>query len=184
MVTQIEARRWTWREYERLLEVGMIGPEERTELIDGVIYRMTPQRSRGAVAIHLIEDALEGAFGAGIHVRLQLPLTLGEHSEPEPDIAVVAGAIRDYVEHHPTMALLVVEVSDTTLSFDRRVKGSLYGRHGIPEYWIVNVQRSQVEVHRDPSPNGYKSVTILKRGDTVTPLARPEASITVTDLLP
>jgi len=180
----VSRRLWTRKEYERMGEVGTIGPEERTELIDGVIYRMAPLRSQGASTIHIARDVLAQAFGAGTYVRIQAPIVLGDFSEPEPDLAVVEGAVRDHLDYHPTTALLVVEVSDTTVAFDRRVKGRLYAAAGLPEYWILNLQRNQLEVHRDPSPTGYQSVTILKRRDTVCPLARPDASISVADLLP
>jgi Uma2 family endonuclease len=180
----VSQRLWTWEEYERLGEVGLIGPDERTELIEGVIYRMGPQRSRGSVTMGLVEDALLKAFGDDVHVRVQMPVVLAPNSEPEPDLAVVRGARRDYLARHPRTALLVVEVSDTTLAFDRRVKTALYASAGIPEYWIVNLGRNRLEVHRDPGPTGYLTTTILKRGDSVSPLARPEVSIPVADLLP
>jgi Uma2 family endonuclease len=180
----VSRRLWTCAEYERMGDVGLIGPEERTELIEGVIYRMAPQKSRGAAAMNLVEEALEKAFGAGVYVRVQLPLVLGPSSEPEPDLAVVAGSARDHVNRHPTSALLVVEVSDTTLAFDRRTKSALYAGAGIQEYWIVNVVRNQLEVHREPGPDGYRLRLILKRDDQISPVARPEVSIPVADLLP
>lgn len=183
-VEPVSQRLWTCEEYERMGDVGLIGPEERTELIEGVIYRMAAQKSRGAVAIGLVQEALQRAFGAGVHTRIQLPMLLGERSEPEPDVAVVSGSPRDYLPRHPSMAFLVVEVSDTTLAFDRGIKSALYARAAIPEYWIVNVVRGQLEVHRDPGPDGYRLRMVLKRGDSVSPLARPHSSIPIADLLP
>jgi Uma2 family endonuclease len=180
----VSQRLWTCKEYERLGDLGLIGPEERTELIEGVIYRMAPQKSRGAAAMGMTAAALRQTFGSGFDVRVQLPLVLGRRSEPEPDLAVVVGAPQDYAEHHPATALLVVEVSDTTLTFDRRVKSALNARARIQEYWIVNVARGQLEVHHDPGADGYRIRVILRRGDHISPLAKPEVSIPVADLLP
>jgi Uma2 family endonuclease len=102
-------------------------------------------RSRGRSG-----DALRSAFGAGWHARLQAPLALDDDSEPEPDVAVVAGEYRDYVSGHPSTAALVVEVADSSLGLDRRLKVGLYARAGLPEYWIVNLVEGVLEVHRGP----------------------------------
>ena len=102
----------------------------------------------------------------------------------EPDIAVVRGAIRDYMEAHPTSAVLVVEVSNESLRYDRTVKQHLYARCRIPEYWILALPEACLEVYRDPAGDGYQSVTNRAAGDKVAPLARPDAEIAVDDLLP
>ncbi|MBI4572140.1 MAG: Uma2 family endonuclease [candidate division NC10 bacterium] len=101
----------------------------------------------------LTQDALRKAFGEGTHVRIQLPLALDPSSEPEPDVTVVRGSPRDYRDAHPSAALLVVEVADTTLSHDRDQKGSLYARAGVADYWIVNLVDQVLEVYRDPGPS-------------------------------
>ena len=115
---------------------------------------------------------------------MQLPVAIDDYSEPEPDVAVVTGEIRDYRDAHPTSPLLVVEVSDDSLRHDRTVKQRLYARCGIPEYWILALPDARLEVYRDPAQDGYRTVTIHGAGDTVAPLARPEARIAVDDLLP
>ncbi len=143
--TTVRVRRWTRDEYERLGDLGVLGPEERVELIDGVVYQMPPQHSRHATGVRLTEIALSKAFGEGFDVRAQLPLALGDYSEPEPDMAVVIGDARDFTDAHPATALLVVEVSETTLAFDRETKSSLYAAAGIPEYWIVNLVDRRLE---------------------------------------
>jgi Uma2 family endonuclease len=112
-----------------------------------------------------------------------LPLAVSAHSEPEPDIAVVFGTPRDYAEH-PTTALLVIEISDPALSFDRERKSTLYAVAGIQEYWIVNMVDSQVEVHRDPAAGQYQALKIVNPEGQLSPLAQPTASIRVSDLLP
>src|SRR5262245_20020766 len=133
----VEVRRFTRDEYERMIVAGIFGPEERVELLDGEILYVSPQESPHATGISLTLDALIRAFGDSFYVRCQLPLALDPHSEPEPDITVVRGRPRDFRDHHPETALLVVEVADSSLAHDRRRKGSLYARAGIEEYWIV-----------------------------------------------
>jgi Uma2 family endonuclease len=174
-----------------MIEAGVLTPEDRVELIDGEILAMTPQGSSHATAVLLVQDTLRAAFGRDVHIRTHLPLALGSDSEPEPDVAVVAGSVRDYRDAHPQSALLVVEVADTTLAYDRDVKGSLYARAGVPEYWLVNLAKALVEVHRDPMvmPHArfgwqYRTVDRFGPGDSIAPLSCPHASIAVADLLP
>src|SRR5215213_4175153 len=169
----IDLRRWTREEYERLVEEGFFHPEERLELVDGVIYEMTPQSSDHATGIRFIQRALRSLDGEGLDLRCQLPLALGLDSEPEPDLAVVPGDPEDYRDAHPTTAVLVVEVADSSLLHDRKRKTSLYARAGIPEYWILNLTRSCLEVFRDPQDGAYTSRTVLRDGDSISPLARP-----------
>lgn len=184
-------RRWTRDDYYKMAEAGIFAPGERVELIEGEIVAMTPQKSPHAAAGSLVEEALRVAFGPGFHVRSQRPLDLGPESEPEPDAAVVRGRPRDYVSAHPVTAVLVVEISDTTLAYDRGRKAALYAKAGIPEYWIVNLVDRILEVHRDPRPLsgkpsecGYRSMRQFEPSKTVTPLESPSAVILVTDLLP
>ena len=115
---------------------------------------------------------------------MQLPLAADDYSEPEPDVAVVTGAIRDYRDAHPTSAVLIVEVSDDSLHQDRTVKQRLYARCGVPEYWILALPDTRLEVYRDPGEGGYRSVGVHGPGDSVAPRGRPEAEIVVDDLLP
>ena len=171
-------------EYDRAVEAGVFPPDARLELIDGEILTMTPQGSRHTTGVGLVSEALRAAFGAGFHVRVQFPLAADDYSEPEPDVAVVRGGIRDYRDAHPTAALLVVEVSDDSLRRDRTTKQSLYARCGIPEYWLVSLPDGHLEVYRDPDAGGYGTVTVHQRGDGVAPLACPNATIAVDDLLP
>jgi Uma2 family endonuclease len=190
-MSAVHSRRWTRQEYDRMIEAGVLTPEDRVELIDGEILAMTPQGSAHATGVSLAQEALRTAFGRDVHIRTQLPLAFGAESEPEPDVAVVAGAVRDYRDAHPQSALLVVEVADATLPYDRDVKGSLYARARVPEYWLVNLAEAVVEVHRDPMvmPQGlfgwqYRTVDRFGPGDSMAPLSFPHASIAVADLLP
>lgn len=176
--------RWTRQQYDDMVLHDIFQPEERVELIEGVVVDMSPQKSFHATAISLIEEILRSVFRSGYIVRTQMPLALDEHSEPEPDVAVVPGQARDYTHAHPTMAALVVEVADTTLRLDRKIKQAVYARNDIAEYWIVNLQDHCLEVYRNPQGEQYQSQTVLQRGETLAPLTRPDYRIAVTDLLP
>jgi Uma2 family endonuclease len=180
----VDIRRWTREDYERLVEEGYFRPNERVELVDGIIFEMTPQNSWHAAAIQALQEVLLAAFKKGFSVRFQLPLALSVDSEPEPDVAVVPGHWRDYREAHPTTAVLVVEVAESALVHDRARKTAVYAHAGIPEYWILNRGGACLEVYRDPSADRYRSRAVLKPGETVSPLARPRVSIPIADLLP
>lgn len=180
----VDVRRWTREEYERLVEEGFFRPEERIELVDGVIYEMTPQSVGHAVAVRLARQVLGRIFSTGFDILVQMPLALGEDSEPEPDLAVVPGSPRDHLASHPTSAVLVVEVVETSLTRDRERKANLYARAGIPDYWILVLGGRQLEVLRDPRGGTYRSRTVLNAMDKIFPLACLEAAISVGELLP
>jgi Uma2 family endonuclease len=181
----IPRRRFTREEYYRLAEIGFF-QGERVELIEGEIVKMSPISPLHGEVLTLLAERLWQLFGEGYRVRVQLPLSLGD-SEPEPDIAVVPGKAGDYVHAHPTTALLVVEVAQTALEYDREVKAPLYARAGIPEYWIVNLDGQCIEVYRDPAPVGegfgYRSRRIYMKGEQIAPLQKPEGSVNVDELL-
>src|SRR5581483_4899655 len=128
---------------------GDSGPDERVELVDGEIVVMSPQGTRHMAVVRLIARALEKAFGEGHDARTQGPLAVGPFSEPEPDVAVVVGSPDDYLDEHPTTAILVVEVSDSSLMLDRR-KAGIYAQAKIREYWIANLVEGVLEVRRKP----------------------------------
>ncbi len=183
-------RLFTRLEYERAAEIGLFGPEERLELIEGeIVQKVTikpPHSASTDLALEFARAALPAAY-----VRCQQPLAINDMSEPEPDVAVVSGTVRDYVQAHPTTAILVIEVADTTLAQDRTTKAGLYAKAGIPEYWIVNLVDRLLEVHRDPAamseqPLGYsyRSITRHTETEAVAPLAAPHAPVRVSDLLP
>ena len=180
----VRRHRWSRDEYEAMIAAGIFHPEARLELVDGEIVEMTPQGSAHATAIQLIEDALRPAFGAGHAIRIQLPLALDATSEPEPDVAVVTGHPRDYKDAHPDTAVLVVEVAETSLTYDRLTKGSLYARSGIPEYWLLDLGRRQLEVYRRPQGEGFLDTASFSETDRVAPAAVPDAALRVADLLP
>jgi len=190
-IAHAQVRLWTRQEYERMAAQGLFAPEERVELIEGEIVAMTPQGSLHMTAIMLVQGALQRLFHIGYIVTTQLPLALGLRSMPEPDCAVLPGSPRDYRAAYPTTAVLVVEVAETTLQFDRIEKGSLYAAGGVLDYWIVNLVDRVLEVYRDPGPqagapfgHAYRTSLRLGPGDRVAPLAAPQAPIAVADLLP
>ncbi len=182
----VRTYRWTREAFKKLAEVGLVDPDTRLELIDGeILQKMSPQSSQHAAAIRWIEEALRSVFPLDQYdVRVQLPLALGPYSEPEPDVAVVEGTPRQYREAHPSSALVVVEVADASLSFDRTRKAALYARAGIPEYWIVNLLDGVLEVYRRPEGNAYQAHTVLALHEQIAPLAQPGAFLEVARLFP
>jgi Uma2 family endonuclease len=187
-VETVRTRRWSRLEYERLVDQGFFGPDDRLELIQGHLIVKEPQNAPHVMAIALVADVLRAAFGPGWFVRQQFPLALGDWSEPEPDVSVVQGSPRDYPHAHPNRPVLVVEVSESRLRFDRTDKAAIYARAGIADYWIVNLVDRVLEVHRDPERSGrqwrYRSVQRVAPDGEVSPLAAPGARIRVADLLP
>jgi len=179
----VRTKLWTREEYDRLVAAGAFRPEARVQLIEGEIVETTPQSAAHAAAVELAQNALQG-LGPEHFIRVQLPIGLGTESEPEPDLAVVAGPPRTRADRHPTTAVLVVEVADTTLDFDRSRKQRMYAQAGIPEYWIVNLVDGVLEVYRDPQGTAYRTTLRLAPGETITPLANPAARVKVGDMFP
>lgn len=179
-----DVRRITREEFHRLDEEGFFAPDQRLELINGIVHEMPSQDSWHSSTIQFAQEELRRVFVEGTHLRNQMPLVLDLWSEPVPDLAVVAGHVRDYVSAHPKTAVLVVEVSGSSARLDREEKRVLYATAGIPEYWILYVKTKQLEIMRQPEGGDYRSRVILKPGDVVAPLGAPGASIRVADLLP
>jgi Uma2 family endonuclease len=177
-------RRITVGEYHRMIEGGILGEDEHVQLIAGTLVAMTPQGSRHAVVIQRLTAALVRAVGDDLAVRPQLPLTLFEDSEPEPDLAVVRADDAPLEGPHPRSALLVVEVAGDSLSLDRRSKATLYARAGIPEYWIVNLAESSIEAHLEPDPvtGVYRSSMVVAPGATLVARSVPGLTIDVARL--
>jgi Uma2 family endonuclease len=183
-------RLWTKDEYYRMGELGWFNGQ-KAELLEGEIVVTSPQGPLHFSSLERVARVLGVLLPAQYAVRTQGPLDLGLHTEPEPDVAVVAARGDGYASAHPHTALLIVEVSDTTLASDRARKGSLYARAGIAEYWIVNLVDRQLEVYRNPQPNPaqrygheYADSAILTPADSVSPLCEPSVVIAVADLVP
>ena len=178
--------RYTADEYLRLAANGAFDPDDRVELLEGVIVGMAPQNPGHASATTLAHEALREAVGKRALIRVQLPVVLGRHSVPEPDVAVVPGTAADYFGAHPTTALLVIEVAERSLAQDRLTKARMYAAAGIPEYWIINVRDSCVEVFRQPDrpAHAYQERLTSRRGDQLELVALPGAVVRSGDLLP
>jgi Uma2 family endonuclease len=166
-------------EYDRLIELGLFG-DERVELIRGVLVKMSPQRAPHASTVQKLDKLLNKRLDR-FDVRIQLPLALSDDTEPEPDVAVVVPG--NYDAEHPATALLIIEVSDSTLRADR-AKAAVYASAGIGEYWIVNLSASTVEVYTSPDGERYAEFRTLRAGDTVLSAAVPELAIAVAEILP
>jgi Uma2 family endonuclease len=158
--------RLTVDEYYRMAEVGLLPPDARVELIEGEIIDMAPIGNRHAAAVDRLAKRLILAVNEAAFVRIQGPVRLGLRSEPQPDLALLRPRADEYASSHPTAAdvLLIVEVSDTTLHFDRDVKADLYARHGIPELWIVDLTHGQLHLFRDPRQGNYTSQSSVVAG--------------------
>src|SRR6266403_1307955 len=159
-------RRWGRVEYERLVDLGAF-ENDPVELIGGQLIVAEPKGSEHATAVDMADDALRAALPAGWMVRGQNPLALDDESAPEPDIAIVPGRRADYRHTHPARPVLIIEVAESSLGFDRVAKGSLYARAGIVDYWIVNLVYSVLEVYRDPgadvtAPYGWRSTSVQR----------------------
>jgi Uma2 family endonuclease len=167
-------------EYDRLVELGYFDGE-RIELLYGALVAKEPQYAPHASTIRRLDRLFQGLVGDRAEVCAQTPLAVSAESEPEPDIAIAPPG--DYRKRHPRTALLVIEVSYSALYKDRAVKAPLYAAADIPEYWIVNLPESVVEVHRRPWGNRYRTVTRHSRGETLRPVWLRGVSVRVDDIL-
>ena len=188
---ETRTRRFSRAEYDRLIELGVFQPGEPIELIGGELIVAEPQGAAHYGVIRKTARALEAAFGVGWEVRTQGPIGLDDESEPEPDVAVVPGGPDDYLVDHPSRPVLTVEVSVSSLAFDRERKASLYARAGLADYWVVNLVERVLEVYREPVPDPaapfgwrYARRDVLDGAAQVAPLALPTASVAVAHLLP
>jgi Uma2 family endonuclease len=183
--------RWTREQYARLIAHGFLDEDDPIELIDGLLLVKEPQHSRHRTAVLLVAKALERAFGEGWFVQTQSPIILDDRSEPEPDVCVVGGSPRDFVDAHPRRPALVVEVAQSGLAVARGRKAAAYARARIADYWIVNLVDRVLEVHREPAGADaarsrwtYAAIDRFGAGATIAPLAAPNSGIRVADLLP
>ena len=181
-----DQRRITVVDFHRMVDAGVFDPDERVELLEGVLIAMPPPGEPHSWSIQELNRIITRALPDSYRARPQLPVTLGIYSEPQPDLAVITveqGARRT---EHPEAALLVIEVSVSSLRYDRNAKAAVYARAGIPEYWIVDVEGRGVEVRRDPDPAAarWRSITRLGPGDVLESVAVPLPPIRVVDILP
>ena len=167
------------KEYERMAELGMF-EDERVELLRGTVVKMSPQGGHHATVTAWFSQRLSIALGMTVEVRPQLPFAASDWSEPEPDIAI---ATRDRsLRDHPSRALLLIEIADSSLRRDRGLKLGIYAEAGVPEYWIVNVTTMTVEVYTEPREGGYARVEQLRDGDVLHPTQLPGIELPVAEI--
>jgi Uma2 family endonuclease len=191
MATALVQRRWTRKEYDYLVALGILRGEEPVELIGGRMIVAEPEGYAHATVVARTAEALRAALGRRWTVRVREPVALDEHSEPAPDVAVVRERRRDDGDAPPSCPDLIVEVAASGLAFDRSHKASLYAGAEVADYWIVNLRRRALEVYREPvaapsAPFGrkYARVRLLTDDAVISPLAAPRATIAVARLWP
>jgi Uma2 family endonuclease len=185
MPTEIIRKRFTVDEYHRMGESGILGPEERVELIDGEIIQMSPIGQRHSARVARANALLIRALGDRAVLGPQNPVQLSDWTEPQPDI-VLFKPRPDFYEHkkpRPDDVLLVMEVSDTTLRYDLKIKLPHFAAALIPEVWIQDVNADIVHVFRVPHGKAYKTSMQLRRGDSISPLAFPDIRFSMDDIL-
>jgi Uma2 family endonuclease len=172
--------------YFALVEEGLIAPDDRVELLEGVIVSMSPQTPLHASGVMRAERTLRDALPAGTTIRIQMPFVAGSTSVPEPDIAVVAGGISDYIDRHPGTALLIVEIAVSSAIQNRLTKASIYAKAGIPNYWLVNLRDECVEAFSMPlaDEQRYGRSEELRDDGVLRIEAFPNVLIRATDLIP
>jgi Uma2 family endonuclease len=178
--------RFSVERYLALVDEGVLSEDDRVELLEGVVVAMSPRNPPHDTSVSMVCRALITAIAHRAAVRCQSTLILGQHSAPEPDVAVVEGRERDYRARHPTTALLIVEVADSSLAQDRLTKAVLYATAGIPEYWIINLRDQCIEVLRQPirEQRRYVERRIVRAGEQLEIAALPGVRVAVDDLLP
>ncbi len=176
-------RRFSLAEYHALGTAGVLAEDDRTELIEGEIWEITPIGSRHAACLKRWNLHLTRLLGQLVIVGVQDPLSLDETTELQPDLALLRPRADFYAAAHPTAddAFLVIEIADTSLAHDRSVKAPLYARAGVRELWIIDLAGAAIEIHRDPAASGYRSIKRLLANDsrlqTLAPLAFPEITL-------
>ena len=185
MVSAAKKKLFTVDEYYEMARVGILTESDRVELIEGEIVELFPNLSRHQAAIDELSRLFVKAVDNRARVRIHGPLRLSDTTEPQPDIQLLKPRDDFYVSAHPTQldALLVVEVADISLAYDRSYKSTVYSMRGVPELWILDVNTPRLFVMREPAELGYRVVIELRAGDVISPLALPDLPLDVSDLL-
>ncbi|AFZ25335.1 hypothetical protein Cylst_3172 [Cylindrospermum stagnale PCC 7417] len=175
----------TVAEYHKMAEAGIFQPEERVELIAGQIIKMIAKGTAHTSAVRRTAKILSRLLATQADIITQDPVQLDNFSEPEPDIAVVKVNPFDYADHHPTTAevYLIIEVADSSFKYDCDIKGKIYAQAGIRDYWVLDVNKRQLHVFREPTQQGYQSEVIFAEGGIVSPLQFPNITIAITQIL-
>ncbi len=179
-------RLFTASEYQHLADIGVLGEDERVELIEGRIVQMAPKNVSHAIATSRANRTFNKLPGDVAEVRVQDPILLNDYSEPEPDIVLVAPPDDRYLDHHPKPKdiFLILEIAESSLAYDREVKGRLYARNGIIQYCLLNLNDRELEDYRQPGRDGYRSKQTYAENQSFNLAAFPDISIRVSELLP
>ena len=185
MAVDLKRYRFTRTDYHRMAQTGILKPDVRVELIDGEIVEMSPIGRPHRASVDRLNRLFTRGLDDDVIVRVQSSIALGEYGEPEPDIVLLRYREDFYADSDevPADILLIVEVADTSESYDRRTKGPLYARHGIPELWIADLNRAWITVYTDPTADGYGTTRVFRRGESLSPLACPTLTVAVDDVL-
>jgi len=185
MAVPLTRRRFTVDEYSRMADAGIFSEDDRVELIDGAVVDMIPIGALHAGVIIRLNHLLSRLVGDRAMISPQNPLRLSDFSEPLPDVMLLRPRQDFYTSAHPGPGdvLLLVEVADSSVDYDRSVKVPLYTRHRVPEVWVIDLQRHLVEIYSDPAPDGYREIRVARRGDRLTPFALPDVALSVDDIL-
>lgn len=183
-INGVKPRLITVAEYDRMIEAGIYTENDRIELLNGEIVELMPKGPKHSVFNDLIVNLFGETFGERVYVRSQNPIVLDNFSEPEPDIVLAKPPRKKYLENHPTPPdiLLVMEISDTTLAYDRDDKALAYSRNGIQQYLLLNLQNETLEDYREPNADGYGAKRTYRSGDVFNLVAFPEIEIKIDDL--
>lgn len=170
MTTHAIKQLFTVADYYKLVDVGILHPTDKVELIKGEIYKMSPINSKHASVVNILSRLLMSGLGDNVIVTVQNPISIDEFTEPEPDILVAHYQDDFYAKNHPSPAdtYVLIEVADSSLNYDRKVKVPLYAEAGIREYWIINLKNDTVEVYTSPFKNTYQNKNTYHKGEIVT----------------
>ena len=186
MAIEISKRLFDVRDYYRMAEAGILQEGDKVELIEGEVLAMSPIGSPHSAAIDRAARALMKLSGDAAIVRIQGPVRLDDYNEPQPDIALLRPKKDFYAAGHPSPPdiLLIVEIAQSSLQFDQTIKLRLYGRAGVPEYWVSDIQHDRLFAYSDFEADSYRTIRELHRGDFIAPKLLPERQIPVDSLLP
>jgi Uma2 family endonuclease len=177
-------RRFTRKEYYRMAEVGILREDDRVELIRGEIVEMSPPGRHHRAFVNNLNRLLSRRLPEQTVVSVQNPLALSDDTEPQPDLAVLRTRDVSYKDREAWAedALLVIEVAESSLAYDRTTKRRLYAEAGIPEYWVVDCAAETIEVHRGPGPDGYREVRLVTGAAALSPQAFPDVALSTTEI--
>ncbi len=185
MKARVERFRYSVDDYHRMAKAGILGEDDRVELLDGEIAMMTPIGRRHAACVDRLNRLLVRRCGDEAIVRVQNPIVLSEDSEPEPDLALLRPRDDFYASAHPRPkdVLLVIEVADSSVEYDRQTKLPIYARSGISHTWIIDLGRNAIDAYEEPAPEGYAVRRTFSRGDSIR-LEEPALDLEISEILP